>query len=143
MNDGQGPTPAEVYKKAQEFGIEKKHKTLLVLMQNLFTENVVKEIERFAPVLSKVSRWMMMMMKVGEDDEVEKFDHPCLTLQKKKRGKKEFENLEMQVFTQLLLSSSVFFLLFPFFPFRPLGIPSFESFKLFPRFLFFLSSSSR
>lgn len=56
VNDGQGPTPAEVYKKAQEFGIEKKHKTLLVLVQNLFTENAAKEVEKFAPVLSKVSR---------------------------------------------------------------------------------------
>ncbi|KIJ33041.1 hypothetical protein M422DRAFT_183735 [Sphaerobolus stellatus SS14] len=47
-------TPAEVYKKTQELGIEKKHKTLTVLVENLFTENMVKEIEKFASVFNKL-----------------------------------------------------------------------------------------
>jgi len=46
--------PAEVFKKAQELGIEKKHKTVMVLAQSLFTENIVKEIEKFAPLFQKV-----------------------------------------------------------------------------------------
>lgn len=47
-------SPAEVYKKAQELGIEKKHKTVQVLVQGLFTEDAVKEVEKFAPVLAKM-----------------------------------------------------------------------------------------
>jgi translation initiation factor 5 len=44
----------EIYKKAQELGIEKKHKTLTVLAQTLFTEKIVKEIEPRAALLKKM-----------------------------------------------------------------------------------------
>jgi translation initiation factor 5 len=44
-----------IYKKAQEFGIEKKHKTVLVLVQTLFTADVVAEITKYTPLLIKVS----------------------------------------------------------------------------------------
>lgn len=44
----------EVYKKAQELGIEAKHKTLQVLAQALFTEKIATEIEPRAPLLKKV-----------------------------------------------------------------------------------------
>lgn len=44
----------EIYKKAQELGIEKKHKTLTVLAQTLFTEKMTKEIEPRATLLKKV-----------------------------------------------------------------------------------------
>ena len=47
-------TPAEVYKKAQELGIEKKHKTVQVLAQALFTEDAPKEIEKYGAVLVKM-----------------------------------------------------------------------------------------
>jgi len=47
-------TPMEVYKKAQELGIEKKHRTVQVLVQSLFTENMVMEIAKFAPLFSKL-----------------------------------------------------------------------------------------
>jgi translation initiation factor 5 len=47
-------TPAEVYKKVDELGIAKKHKSLQILMQTLFTENIVAELPKFAPVLAKV-----------------------------------------------------------------------------------------
>ncbi|KIM84359.1 hypothetical protein PILCRDRAFT_68048 [Piloderma croceum F 1598] len=43
-----------IYKKIQELGIEKKHKTLLVLVQALFTEDVVDEISKYAPLLAKL-----------------------------------------------------------------------------------------
>lgn len=44
----------EIYKKAQELGIEKKYKTLTVLAQTLFDENIVKQIEARAPMLKKI-----------------------------------------------------------------------------------------
>jgi len=44
----------EIYKKAQELGIEKKHKTLTVLAQTLFTDKIVKEIEPRAALLKKL-----------------------------------------------------------------------------------------
>lgn len=44
-----------IYKKAEELSIEKKHKTLLVLVQALFTAAVVAEIPKYGPLLKKVS----------------------------------------------------------------------------------------
>jgi translation initiation factor 5 len=44
----------EIYKKAQELGIEKKHRTLTVLAQTLFDDKIVKEIEGRAPLLKKM-----------------------------------------------------------------------------------------
>ncbi|KAF2434438.1 hypothetical protein EJ08DRAFT_466696 [Tothia fuscella] len=44
----------EIYKKAQELGIEKKHRTLTVLAQTLFDDKMVKEIEERAPLLKKL-----------------------------------------------------------------------------------------
>ncbi|KAN0062813.1 eukaryotic translation initiation factor 5 [Thecaphora frezii] len=52
--EGREATPAEVYKKAQELGIEKKHKAVQVLVQSLFTEDAPKEIEKYAAVLVKM-----------------------------------------------------------------------------------------
>lgn len=43
-----------IYKKAEELGIEKKHKTVLVLVQALFDENVVEELPKYAPLFAKV-----------------------------------------------------------------------------------------
>lgn len=47
-------TAAEIYKKTQDLGIEKKHRTVQVLVENLFTENIVKEIPRFALLFKKL-----------------------------------------------------------------------------------------
>lgn len=46
----------EVYKKTQELGIEKKHKTLQVLAQTLFDENIIKknQVKQHAGLLKKV-----------------------------------------------------------------------------------------
>ncbi|EJF55714.1 translation initiation factor [Dichomitus squalens] len=44
----------EIYKKADEFGIAKKHNSLTVIAQTLFTENVVAEIEKYAPLFVKM-----------------------------------------------------------------------------------------
>jgi len=44
----------EIYKKAVDLGIEKKHKTLTVLAQTLFTDKIVSEIEPRAALLKKM-----------------------------------------------------------------------------------------
>jgi len=46
--------PVEVYKKAEELGIAKKHKTVQVLAQALFTADVVAEIPKYAPLFAKM-----------------------------------------------------------------------------------------
>ncbi|KAF9478307.1 hypothetical protein BDN70DRAFT_48842 [Pholiota conissans] len=43
-----------IYKKAEELGIEKKHKTVTILVQALFTENIVTEINSYAALLTKL-----------------------------------------------------------------------------------------
>ena len=43
-----------IFKKAQDLGIDKKHKTVLVLVQALFTGDVLKEVRAYAPLLVKV-----------------------------------------------------------------------------------------
>ena len=44
----------ELYKKADELGIAKKHNTMTVIGEALFTENIVAEIEKYAPLFVKV-----------------------------------------------------------------------------------------
>lgn len=51
----------DIYKKAQELGIEKRHKTLTVLAQSIFDDNIVKQIDNRAQMLKK--------MTVGEKHE--------------------------------------------------------------------------
>jgi translation initiation factor 5 len=53
--DDQKALNIAVYKKAEELGIEKKHKTVLILV-TIFSEDVVAEIPKFAPLLKKVCR---------------------------------------------------------------------------------------
>jgi len=45
----------EIYLKAKELGIESKHRTLLVLMQTIFTDDIAKQIPKRAGMLKKVS----------------------------------------------------------------------------------------
>jgi translation initiation factor 5 len=44
----------ELYKKAQELGIETKHRTLTVIPQTLFTDKIVKQIDSRAGLLTKL-----------------------------------------------------------------------------------------
>ena len=44
----------EVYKHAQDLGIEKKHRTVQALVQGLFTKEMPTEIAKFAPLFVKV-----------------------------------------------------------------------------------------
>lgn len=55
---------AEVYKKAQELGIEKKHKAVQVLIQGLVTEDAVKDVEKYGAVIAKVS--LLNQLRFGE-----------------------------------------------------------------------------
>ncbi|EZF16295.1 hypothetical protein H112_05738 [Trichophyton rubrum D6] len=50
-----GVSDVDIYMKAKEFGIESKHKTLSVLAQTLFDDNIVKQIPARAGLLKKVS----------------------------------------------------------------------------------------
>lgn len=43
-----------IFKKAEELGIEKKHKTILVLVQALFTADVITEIPRYTALMVKM-----------------------------------------------------------------------------------------
>ncbi|KAJ8508105.1 hypothetical protein ONZ45_g9586 [Pleurotus djamor] len=44
----------QIYQKAEEFGIAKKHKSVLVVVQALFSSDVVKELPAYAPLLKKM-----------------------------------------------------------------------------------------
>jgi translation initiation factor 5 len=48
-------TAVQVYQKAEELGIEKKHRSVQVLAQTLFTVKIASEVEKFAPALLKMS----------------------------------------------------------------------------------------
>jgi translation initiation factor 5 len=52
--ENQDAGPVEVFKKIQEMGLEKKHKAVQVLVQTLFTEDIVEEIKLNAPIFLKV-----------------------------------------------------------------------------------------
>jgi translation initiation factor 5 len=47
-------SPVDIYKKVDELGQVKKHKTMQTLVQALFTENIENEVEKVAPVFAKV-----------------------------------------------------------------------------------------
>jgi len=51
---GQVPNDVEIYKKAKELGVEAKTKTLTVLVQCVFTENICKEIGKRAALFRKL-----------------------------------------------------------------------------------------
>ncbi|KAG6848970.1 hypothetical protein H0H93_012353 [Arthromyces matolae] len=43
-----------IFKKAEEFGIEKKHRTVLVLVQALFTDAIVNEVAKYGALFAKM-----------------------------------------------------------------------------------------
>jgi len=51
--DDQKALNIAIYKKAEELNIEKKHKTVLILV-TIFSEDVIAEIPKFAPLLKKM-----------------------------------------------------------------------------------------
>lgn len=55
VQDNKGASAVEIYKKAEELGIAKKHKAVQVIAQALFDEDVVAEATANAPLFKKVS----------------------------------------------------------------------------------------
>ncbi|EDR10068.1 uncharacterized protein LACBIDRAFT_293715 [Laccaria bicolor S238N-H82] len=43
-----------IYKKAEELAIEKKHKTVLIVVQTLFTEDILTELPKYVALLTKL-----------------------------------------------------------------------------------------
>lgn len=79
---GRSIDDVEVYKKAQELGVETKHKTLQVLAQTLFTEKIATEIEPRAPFLKKlISSDRHEKAFLGGIERFIGLDHPALIKQ--------------------------------------------------------------
>lgn len=55
VEDSESLGPVEVYKKAEDLGIAKKHKTVQVLAQVLFSDDILAELPKYAPLFKKVS----------------------------------------------------------------------------------------
>jgi len=53
LADNREVGPVEVYKKADEFGIAKKHKTVQVIGQALFDDQILTEIPKYLPLFAK------------------------------------------------------------------------------------------
>ncbi|KAJ5084108.1 hypothetical protein NUU61_008687 [Penicillium alfredii] len=72
----------EVYKKAKEFGIETKHKTVAVLAQSLFDDKIAKQIEDRAPLLKKmITSERHEKAFLGGTERFVGQDHPALIAQ--------------------------------------------------------------
>lgn len=72
-------TAIAVYKKAEDLGIEKKHKTVAVLVQTLFTTNIVAEIPQYAPLLIKmITSEKHQKSLLGGIERLVGLDHPEL-----------------------------------------------------------------
>ena len=56
-------TDVEIYKKAIDLGIAKKHRTVQVLAQTLFTEDIVDEIEEIS--LTEAGHWWRALKRLG------------------------------------------------------------------------------
>ncbi|KAF8910566.1 domain found in IF2B/IF5-domain-containing protein [Gymnopilus junonius] len=68
-----------MYKKAEELGIEKKHKTVTVLVQALFTANIVNEVEKYGALLTKmVTSEKHQKALLGGVERFVGFSHPDL-----------------------------------------------------------------
>lgn len=55
VQENQDEGPVGVFRKVEEMGLEKKHKTIRVLAQNLFTKDILEEIKLNAPIFLKVN----------------------------------------------------------------------------------------
>lgn len=79
LEENRESTPVEVYKKISELGIEKKHKTVQVVVQALFTDQIVKELDTFAPLLKKlVTSEKHQKSLLGGTERLVGLEHPDL-----------------------------------------------------------------
>ncbi|KAJ5702361.1 Translation initiation factor IF2/IF5 zinc-binding [Penicillium malachiteum] len=75
-------TDIDIYKKAKEFGIESKHKTVAVLAQSIFDAKIVKQIEDRAPLLKKmITSERHEKAFLGGTERFVGQDHPALITQ--------------------------------------------------------------
>lgn len=54
LEENLGASPVEVYKKADDLAISKKHKAVQVVAQSFFTENVLEELKTNLPLFAKM-----------------------------------------------------------------------------------------
>ncbi|KIL57124.1 hypothetical protein M378DRAFT_88308 [Amanita muscaria Koide BX008] len=72
-------TAIAIYKKAEELGIEKKHRTLILLVQTLFTDNILAEIPQYTALLVKmVTSEKHQKSLLGGMERLVGLDHPEL-----------------------------------------------------------------
>lgn len=55
IEDNKSASDIEIYKKAQELNIDHKHRTLAVIVQCLFDENILKQVPKHASLLKKLN----------------------------------------------------------------------------------------
>ena len=63
----QSSNAVDAFRKAQELGIEKKHKSVLILSQALFTDDALSEIPNFIPLFTKVCNFSVLPKKTQSD----------------------------------------------------------------------------
>lgn len=80
IEENKGVSDVEIYKKAQDLGIDSKHKTLAVIVQCVLDENILKQIPKHASLLKKlnVSEKHEKALLGGIERVIGK-DHPELT----------------------------------------------------------------
>jgi translation initiation factor 5 len=66
VKENPGESAVEVFKKALELGIEKKHKAVQVLAQTLFTDDIITEIPDYVPVFQKVRCYLLPSVCIAE-----------------------------------------------------------------------------
>ncbi|OJA21480.1 hypothetical protein AZE42_11376 [Rhizopogon vesiculosus] len=99
----EGVGAVQIYQKAQEFGVEKKHKAVFTLVQALFTVEVVKEIDTYKALLAKmITSEKHQKALLGGIERLVGFDHPELisTVPKILMALYQVDVLEEDVVTQ-------------------------------------------
>ncbi|OAX42164.1 hypothetical protein K503DRAFT_711106 [Rhizopogon vinicolor AM-OR11-026] len=101
--DEEGVGAVQIYQKAQEFSVEKKHKAVFTLVQALFTVEVVKEIDTYKALLAKmITSEKHQKALLGGIERLVGFDYPELipTVPKILMALYQVDVLEEEVVTQ-------------------------------------------
>jgi len=68
-----------IFKKAEELGIDKKHRTVTVLVQTIFTDDIVSEVDKYAALFTKmVTSEKHQKALLGGVERLIGFSHPDL-----------------------------------------------------------------
>lgn len=77
--DNSGASAVDVFKKVQELGVEKKHKAVRVLVQTLFTGDIIAEIPNYIAIFQKmVTSEKHQKSLLGGIERLAGLDHPEL-----------------------------------------------------------------